>query len=119
MCRTNSNPSVEVHGDGKNPALLSILLSLIDMTQPSEVQDEACYAIANLMVDCKQIATVGLVLIFHAVASNADFRKMGGLKALMKLLSGTELDVQKNAAYALTVILKDCTAKESWWFPLN
>ena len=36
---------------------------------------------------------------------------MGGLKALMKLLSGSDVDVQKNAAYALTVVLKDFSAQ--------
>ena len=99
----------EIHSDMRKPELLLELIRLTNPEENEEVKDEACFAISNLTKDCKHYMNSHRERVKHGlVANNADFRKAGGLPKLVKLLSDSDADVQKNAAYAISIILSDC-----------
>lgn len=84
----------EIHPDLRKKDLIDVLISCLSLSQISEVQDEAAFALANLSKD---------------FANKADIRKAGGIRALIRVLECPDPDVKKNAALALSTLLDDCT----------
>ncbi|KAJ3207343.1 Eukaryotic translation initiation factor 2B, subunit 4 delta, 67kDa, partial [Entophlyctis luteolus] len=91
-CIAATTELAEIHNEMRKKELLETIVSLLSPDEPAEVQDEAAFALANLAKD---------------FSIKAEIRKVGGIKALVKLLPSTDPDVRKNVALALSLLMED------------
>jgi hypothetical protein len=52
QCLAAVTENIELTVDSRDPELLGSLVKLLDAAEPAEVQEEACFAVANLTTDC-------------------------------------------------------------------